>query len=70
MVISAASNNIAEIEKLAGEYNFLVSRIGSTGGSRLEISVDREPFIFTSLADIRSVWAKSLESVLHDEVTA
>ena len=70
VVISAASNNIAEIEKLAGEYNFLVSRIGSTGGNRLEISVDREPFIFTSLADIRSVWAKSLESVLHDEVTA
>ena len=70
VVISAASNNIAEIEKLAGEYNFLVSRIGSTGGSRLEISVDREPFIFTSLADIRSVWAKSLESVLHHEVTA
>jgi phosphoribosylformylglycinamidine synthase II len=70
VVISAASNNIAEIEKLAGEYNFLISRIGSTGGNRLEISVDREPFIFTSLADIRSVWAKSLESVLHDEVTA
>jgi hypothetical protein len=58
------------IEKLAAEYNFFVSRIGTTGGNRLEISVDREPFISAPLTELRSVWAASLEAILHDEVTA
>jgi phosphoribosylformylglycinamidine synthase len=70
VLISAAPQHIAEIEKLAGEYNFFVSRIGSTGGNLLEISVDREPFISAPLTELRSVWASSLESVLHGEVTA
>jgi phosphoribosylformylglycinamidine synthase len=70
VVISAAAQHITEIEKLAGEYNFFVSRVGTTGGNRLEISVDREPFISTPLDELRSVWAKSLEATLHGEVTA
>jgi phosphoribosylformylglycinamidine synthase len=68
--VTATENHIGAIEKLAGEYNFFVSRIGTTGGNRLEISVDREPFISTPLDELRSVWAKSLEATLHGEVTA
>jgi phosphoribosylformylglycinamidine synthase len=70
VVISAAPQHVAEIEKLAAEYNFFVSRIGFTGGNRLEISVDREPFISAPLTELRSVWASSLEATLHGEVTA
>ncbi|MGO9438697.1 MAG: phosphoribosylformylglycinamidine synthase subunit PurL [Terracidiphilus sp.] len=70
VVISAAPDHLAEIEKLASEYNFFVARIGSTGGNRLEILVDREPFISASLAELRSAWANSLEATLHHEVTA
>ena len=68
--VTATEAHIGAIEKLAGEYNFFVSRIGTTGGNRLEISVDREPFISTPLDELRSVWAKSLEATLHGEVTA
>jgi phosphoribosylformylglycinamidine synthase subunit PurL len=68
--VTAAENHIGAIEKLAAEYNFFVARIGTTGGNRLEISVDREPFISAPLTELRSVWAPSLEATLHDEVTA
>jgi phosphoribosylformylglycinamidine synthase len=68
--VSAAPHHIAEIEKLAGEYSIFVARVGTTGGDRLEISVDREPFISASLADLRKPWASSLESILHGEVLA
>jgi phosphoribosylformylglycinamidine synthase subunit PurL len=68
--VTSTENHMGAIEKLAAEYNFFVSRIGTTGGNRLEISVDREPFISAPLTELRSVWAASLEAILHDEVTA
>ena len=68
--VTATENHIGAIERLAAEYNFFVGRIGTTGGNRVEISVDREPFISAPLTELRSVWATSLESVLHGEVTA
>ncbi|MGH9598789.1 MAG: phosphoribosylformylglycinamidine synthase subunit PurL, partial [Terracidiphilus sp.] len=70
MLVTAAANHVSAIEKLAGEYSFFAVRIGVTGGSRLEISVDREPFISTSLADLRKPWSTSLEATLRDEVSA
>jgi phosphoribosylformylglycinamidine synthase len=70
VLVTCTSGHAAAIEKLAGEFNFMVARIGTTGGKRLEISVDREPFIQASLADLRKPWATSLESILHGEVTA
>jgi len=70
VILTAAENHIGAIEKLAGDYNFLTARIGTTGGSRLEISVDRQPLISTTLSDLRELWAHSLEAALHDEVTA
>ncbi len=68
VIVSAAAGNVAAIEKLAREYSFLAVRVGTTGGDRLEITVDREPFISASLAELRSLWAESLESTLHDQV--
>jgi len=68
--VTATENHIGAIERLAAEYNFFVARIGTTGGNRLEISVDREPFISAPLTELRTVWETSLEATLHGEVTA
>ncbi|HUB29084.1 MAG TPA: phosphoribosylformylglycinamidine synthase subunit PurL [Terracidiphilus sp.] len=68
LLITAAENHLGAIEKLADEYRFLVARIGSTGGDRLIISVDREPLISAPLSELRAVWSDSLEAALHNEV--
>ena len=70
VIVTAASSKVAEIEKLAREYSFFAVRVGTTGGDRLEITVDREPFIAAPLAELRPIWADSLEATLHDEVPA
>jgi phosphoribosylformylglycinamidine synthase len=70
MIVTTHSSHVSDIEKLAAEYSFMAARIGTTGGQRLEITVDREPFISASLAELRPLWAESLEATLHDEVLA
>jgi phosphoribosylformylglycinamidine synthase II len=70
VILSTAHENISKIEKLAGEYNFLAARIGTTGGSKLQISVDGEPFIDVALDELRKVWSSALEANLHNEVRA
>ena len=70
VIVTAAHGQASEIEKLAGEFGFFSARIGTTGGSRLQISVDREPFISAPLEDLRKPWAESLESCLYGEVRA
>ena len=70
VLVTTASENIPEIEKLAEEFNFFCSRIGTTGGNRLEITVDGQSFISAPLEELREPWAKALEAALHNEVTA
>ncbi|HEY1902484.1 MAG TPA: phosphoribosylformylglycinamidine synthase subunit PurL [Terracidiphilus sp.] len=70
LLITAQPSHVSAIEKLAGEYNFYTARIGTTGGSTLQISVDHQPFISAPIAALRKPWAESLEAILHDEVTA
>jgi phosphoribosylformylglycinamidine synthase subunit PurL len=68
LVVTAAAGNVAAIEELANESNCVAVRIGTTGGSRLEILVDRERFISASLEELAHPWSASLESALHEEV--
>jgi phosphoribosylformylglycinamidine synthase len=70
MLISAQHHREAEIEKIANEFNFFAARIGVTGGHRLEISVDGQPFISASVDELRTPWATALEATLHGEVLA
>jgi phosphoribosylformylglycinamidine synthase subunit PurL len=70
LLVTAQPEHVSEIEELAGEYSFNVVRVGTTGGSTLEISVDRQPFISAPLTALRTSWAQSLEATLHDEVPA
>jgi phosphoribosylformylglycinamidine synthase len=70
LIVTAHPSNASAIDKMAGEYSFYVARIGTTGGSTLEISVDRELFISAPLTALRKPWAESLQATLHDEVMA
>ncbi len=70
LLVTTPPDNVSAIEKLAGEYSFFAARIGTTGGNRLDISVDRESFISAPLSDLRKPWADSLEATLHGQVLA
>jgi len=70
VLVTAAPGDVEEIERLAGEHNLFAARIGTTGGNRVMIAVDREPFISASINELRQPWATALESNLHDEVHA
>ena len=70
LLVTAQPEHVPEIERLAGEYSFNVARLGTTGGSALEISVDRQKFISAPLMALGTSWAESLEATLHDEVPA
>jgi phosphoribosylformylglycinamidine synthase len=70
VLVTADSGNVSEIDAIAREHNFFSARIGVTGGNRLEISVDGEPFISAPLAELQTLWASALESNLHNEVPA
>jgi phosphoribosylformylglycinamidine synthase len=67
VLVSTHPSNVSEIEKLAGEHDFFAARIGTTGGNRLEINVDGQPFISAPLSTLRKPWAEFLQATLHDE---
>ena len=70
VLVTTVHENISDIEELANQFSYFCSRLGTTGGDRLEISVYGEVLISASISDLRGPWAKSLEAALHNEVTA
>jgi phosphoribosylformylglycinamidine synthase len=70
MLVSTHPSNLGRIEKIASELSFFAARIGTTGGPRLEISVDGQPFVSASIDELRTPWATALEATLHGEVPA
>jgi phosphoribosylformylglycinamidine synthase subunit PurL len=70
VLVTASYGNASEIERLAGEFNFLAAPIGTTDGDRLEISVYGDKFVSATLSELCKTWATALEATLHDEVTA
>jgi len=70
MLLTAAPGDFPEIENLASKHGFIAARIGTTGGSRLEIFVDREKFVSAPISDLRKIWSSSLEANIHEEVPA
>jgi phosphoribosylformylglycinamidine synthase subunit PurL len=70
IILTTDHSNLSEIDAIASQHNFFSARIGVTGGSRIEISVDGEPFISMPLAELRTLWASALEANLYGEVTA
>jgi len=70
MLLTAAPDDQAEIDNLASKHGFLAARIGTTGGTRLEISVDRQTFISAPISGLRKIWSSALEANIHEEVPA
>ena len=70
IIVTTDHSNLSEIDAIAGQDNFFSAHIGTTGGSRLEITVDHESFISAPLSELRTLWASALEANLHNEVTA
>ncbi len=70
VIVTAAPEDFEEIERLATENNIFAATIGATGGSRIEITVDRDLFLSAPLDELRRPWATALESHLHGEVPA
>jgi phosphoribosylformylglycinamidine synthase II len=70
IIVTTDHSNLSEIDAIAGQHNFFSAHIGTTGGSRIEISVDGESFISAPLAELQTLWASALEANLHNEVTA
>jgi phosphoribosylformylglycinamidine synthase len=68
VLVTTDPSRVAEIEKLAAQYSFNAARIGSTGGQKLEIAVYGDTLVSASVAELRKLWAKALESTLHEEV--
>ncbi len=55
VLVTTHTSNVSAVGKLAGQHNFLSARIGTTGGSRLEISVDGDSFISAPLAELQTL---------------
>jgi len=70
VIVTTATENISEIEKLAANCNFFAAPIGATGGSNLQVNVDGELFISAPVRELCNLWSNALESALHDEVLA
>ena len=70
VLLTADPGKISEIQDIGEHFKFNVARIGTTGGDRLEISVYGDLFITASISELHEPWARSLESALHNEVTA
>jgi phosphoribosylformylglycinamidine synthase len=70
ILLSADPHRVSQIQELAEEQGFFAARIGTTGGDRLEITVYGDTFISTPLTELRKSWSTSLESAIHEEVTA
>ena len=70
VLVTADPGKMKAIEELAGKSGYFVARIGTTGGDRLEINVDREPMISAPIESLRKPWATALEATLHGEVPA
>jgi phosphoribosylformylglycinamidine synthase len=70
VLLTAPHENITKIAKLAEEYNFLCTRIGATGGDRIEIAAYGDVLISEKLSTLRTTWSSALESTLHNEAHA
>ncbi len=61
IVLSVSSGDEAEVLKRAAAAGVPAARVGRTGGSRLTISVDGDPVIDATVAEMERIWSTSLE---------
>jgi len=64
VVISCDPIHLPRIKEVAEEYEVFADVLGETGSDRVEISVDGQPVISASLAELRDAYEGALEKAL------
>jgi phosphoribosylformylglycinamidine synthase subunit PurL len=65
VVISCDPIHLPRIQQVAEEYGVFADVLGETGSDRIEISVDGQPVISASVAELREAYEGALEKVLY-----
>lgn len=60
VLVSAPPGRVAEIKRLASEYNLGCYEIGRTGGQQLLIHADGEPLVALPLSELQAVYEEAL----------
>jgi phosphoribosylformylglycinamidine (FGAM) synthase-like enzyme len=67
VVLSCDAIHLSRIQQVAEEYGVFADVLGETGSDRVEISVDGEPAISASVAELREAYEGALERALRTE---
>jgi phosphoribosylformylglycinamidine synthase II len=67
VVLSCDPIHLPRIEQVAEEYGVFADVLGETGSDRVEISVDGQPVISASVAELRDAYEGALERALRTE---
>ncbi|MGB7329778.1 MAG: phosphoribosylformylglycinamidine synthase subunit PurL, partial [Terriglobales bacterium] len=70
VVLSCDPIHLPRIQQVAEEYDVIAEVLGETGSDRVEISMDAEPMISTSVAELREAYEGALERALRAEPSA
>jgi phosphoribosylformylglycinamidine synthase len=68
VVLSCDPVHLPRIQQLAEEYGVFADVLGETGPDRVEISVDGQPVISDSIAELRQAYEGALERALGTEL--
>jgi len=70
IVVSCDPSKVSRIKSLAGDYGIFADEIGTTGGDRVEISLDGEVVVSATLSELNEVYEGALENALRTEPVA
>jgi phosphoribosylformylglycinamidine synthase len=67
VVISCDPAHLPRIQQVAAEYGVFTDVLGETGSDKFEISVDGQPVISATVAELRDAYEDALEKALRSE---
>jgi phosphoribosylformylglycinamidine synthase len=67
VVISCDPTHLPRIQQVAAEYGVFTDVLGETGSDKFEISVDGQPVISATVAELRDAYEDALEKALRSE---
>ncbi len=67
VLISCDANNTQTIQQMAVKSGLSAETLGTTGGRELQISVDGQTAVRSTVVELRDAWASALERALHVE---
>jgi phosphoribosylformylglycinamidine synthase II len=67
VVLSCDRSNLPRIQQLAVEYGLFADVLGETGGDRMEITLNGQPMVSATVAELRQAYESALEKALRTE---